>query len=259
MDGHVPPATGALSLGACIGPMARRIADLELLFEVIAQSHVEPVQLDQMQSSHVAFYVDDGIAPVTDETAEVVRSAAHMLSDVGFDVREERPPGISEGSRLWIELFADAARQHLREFYRGREDEAGPLVSAMLGDENQRASLEEKVDIAERRAKAVVQRERLREELLHWMKQTPLILAPVGATPAFEHGVKRIDINGKSISVFRAFSYSQTFNVFGLPAVAIPTSCTKDGLPIGVQLVGPPDSEHMLLAAASTLERVAGS
>ena len=255
MDGHVPSAAGALSLGACIGPMARRIADLELLFDVVAQTaEAKPVHLDQMRSSRVAFYVNDGIAPVTDETAEAVRSAARLLHDAGFDVREERPPGISEGSRLWIELFADAARQQLREFYRERGDEAGPLVSVMLGHENESASFEEKVDTAERRAKAVVQRERLREELLHWMKQTPLILAPVGATPAFEHGAKRIDIKGKSISVFRAFSYSQTFNVFGLPAVVVPIARTKDGLPIGVQMVGPPFAEEEVLAAAKTIE-----
>jgi amidase len=255
MDGHVPQAVGALSLGACIGPMTRRVADLELLFGVIAQSRAEPVPVDQLRSSRVAFYVDDNVAPVTDETAKAIRSAVDILREAGLDVREERPPGISEGSRLWVELFANAARQQLREFYRGREEEAGPLVYAMSRDENGSASFEEKVDTAERRARTVVERECLREELLRWMKRTPLILAPVGAAPAFEHGAKRIDINGRSISIFRAFSYSQTFNVFGLPAVAVPIARTKDGLPIGVQLVGPPDSEHLLLAAAGLLER----
>jgi amidase len=254
MDGHLPSAIGALSLGACIGPMARRIADLELLFDVIAQSRAESVPADQLRSSRVAFYVDDSVAPVTDETAQTVRAAADILREAGLDVREEIPPGISEGSRLWVELFADAAQQQLREFYRGREDEAGPLVSSMLRAEDESASFEEKVDTAERRAKTVVERERLREELLRWMKRTPLILAPVGATPAFEHGAKRIDVDGKSISVFRAFSYSQTFNVFGLPAVAVPIARTKGGLPIGVQLVGPPFAEEEVLAAAKTIE-----
>jgi hypothetical protein len=48
---------------------------------------------------------------------------------------------------------------------------------------------------------------RLREDLLRWMKATPLILAPVGATAAFEHGRQRVDIDGAYVSVFRAFSY----------------------------------------------------
>ncbi len=255
MDGHMPEAVGALSLGACIGPMARRIADLELLFDVISRSSAESGHPDQLRSLRVAFYVDDGVAPVTDETAQAVRAAAELLRVSGFEVREEQPPGVSEGSRLWIELFAEAAQQQLREFYRGREDQAGPLVLPMLREKDGSASLAEKVNSAERRAKAVVERERLREELLRWMKQTPLIVAPVGAISAFEHGTKRIEINGKSISVFRAFSYSQTFNVFGLPAVAVPITRTKQGLPIGVQLIGVPNSEHLLLAAAEILER----
>src|SRR5207237_4087179 len=58
MDGHVPRAVGALSLGACIGPMARRIADLEMLFDVIAQSRAESVSVGQLRPSRVAFYVD---------------------------------------------------------------------------------------------------------------------------------------------------------------------------------------------------------
>ena len=259
MDGHMPEAVGALSLGACIGPMGRRIADLELLFEVIARSRAEPGDPDQLRSLRVAFYVDDGVAPVTSETAQAVHWAADVLRDSGFEVREEQPPGISEGSRLWIELFAEAAQQQLREFYRGREDEAGPIVLPMLQEENGSANFEGKVNTAERRARAVIERERLREELLRWMKQTALILAPVGAIAAFEHGAKRVDINGKSISVFRAFSYSQTFNVFGLPAVAVPIARTKQGLPIGVQLVGQPNSDHLLLAAAEILERACES
>src|SRR5437588_12423300 len=156
-------------------------------------------------------------------------------------------------------MFAEAAQQQLREFYRGREDEAGPIVLPMLQEENGSANFEGKVNTAERRARAVIERERLREELLRWMKQTALILAPVGAVAAFEHGAKRVDIDGNSISVFRAVSYSQTFNVFGLPAVAVPIARTKQGLPIVVQLVGQPNSEHLLLAAAEILERACES
>ena len=73
----------------------------------------------------------------------------------------------------------------------------------------------------------MIERERLREELRQWMKERRLILAPVGATAAFEHGAERVEVSGKSISVFRAFSYSQTFNVFGLPSVAVPADALQ--------------------------------
>src|SRR5207302_8500084 len=120
-----------------------------------------PGYADQLRSLRVACYVEDGVAPVTSETAQTVHWAADVLRDSGFEVREERPPGISEGSRLWIELFAEAAQQQLREFYRGREDEAGPIVLPMLQEENGSASCEGKVNTAERRARAVSERERL--------------------------------------------------------------------------------------------------
>src|SRR5260370_20342792 len=92
--------------------------------------------------------------------------------------------------------------------------------------------LKDKIDVAETRTKAVIEREHLREQLLRWMKTTPLILAPVGSTPAFEHGKQRVKVAGQSISGFRSFSYSQAFNVFGLPSVVVPAGRSPGGVPI---------------------------
>ncbi len=254
MDGHVPEARGSLAMGATIGPMARRVADLDLLFRVMAQSPDDPITPNELRSMSVAFYVDDGHTPVTEETANAVRLAAAILREAGFDLRETQPLGITEGSRLWIELFADVAQQQLRDCYRGREADAGPLVAPLI-DEIEDPSFEEKIVAAERRAKAVVERERLREDLLRWMKQTPLILAPVGSVPAFTHGAKRVAVGGETISVFRAFSYSQTWNVFGLPAVSVPVAHDSQGIPIGVQIIGRPFEERVVLAMAQLVEQ----
>jgi amidase len=90
------------------------------------------------------------------------------------------------------------------------------------------------------------------------MKTTALILAPVGSTPAFGHGARRVDINGESISIFRAFSYSQAFNVFGLPVVVVPAGRSAEGLPIGVQIIGRPFEERTALAAAAVIEETLG-
>jgi amidase len=265
MDGHVPNVTGIMSLGACIGPMARHVEDLALLLNVIADARAFEIKsapeqrVGDLRALQVAWYTDDGIAPVTDETRTAVEAAAQALSDAGLAVSEERPPAVSQGSRLWIELFSRAAREQLREFYRGREKEAGPGVSSLLGEtDDEPAGLVDKVNAAEKIAKAVIERERLREEILRWMKTTPLIIAPVGATPAFEHGARRVEINGQSVSVFRAFSYSQTFNVFGLPSLVVPAGRSADGLPIGVQIVGRPFEEKTLLAAAAVVEKELG-
>ena len=266
MDGHTPTATGLLSLGGCIGPMARTIEDLALVFNVIAdtgqsgptqRASSQQQEIPVLSGLRVAWYASDGVSPVTDETRAAVASTAKVLSDAGLEVREARPPGISRGSALWIELFSRAASEQLREFYRGREDEAGPQVLPFLRDED-RSDLEGKIDNAEKVAAAVLEREHLREDLLRWLKTTPLILAPVGAVPAFEHRARRVEIGNRSISVFRAFSYAQTFNVFGLPSVVVPAGRSGDGLPIGVQIVGRPFEEGTVLAAARVVEEALG-
>ncbi len=264
MEGHVPAATGPLSLGAGIGPMARTVADLSLLFRVMAdatQSEIDaPGDRDatRLQGVRVAWYTDDGVAPVTRETRAAVIAAATALSERGLEVDEARPPGVADGFRLWIELFSRAVTEQLRECYRGQEDQAGPQVAAMLGKYDEQTDLNDRVSGAEKLAVAVAERERLREELLRWMKATPLILAPVGATPAFEHGARRVPVNGESISVWRAFSYSQTFNVFGLPSVAVPAGRSAKGLPIGVQIIGRPFAEETVLATAEIIEQALG-
>jgi len=266
MDGHTPTATGLLSLGACIGPMARTTEDLALLFSVIADATPSghsnraslPEEIATLHGLRVGWYVDDGVAPVTDETRAAILSAAKTLSDAGLEVSEARPPGISRGSALWIELFSRAATEQLREAYRGREDEAGPQVLPLLGNQDEEADLQSKIGRAERVAAAVVERGSLREDLLLWMKTTPLILAPVGAVPAFEHGAQRLEIGSRSISVFRAFSYAQTFNVFGFPSVAVPAGRSAEGLPIGVQIIGRPFEEGAVLAAAQVIEEAFG-
>ena len=267
MDGHTPSAAGLLSLGACIGPMARTVADLDLVFKVIADSTQLEVnkrtrslqrEVSVQRGLRVVWYSDDSVAPATDETRAAIVAAANALREAGFEVNEETPPGISQGSRLWIELFSRAASEQLREFYREREDEAGPLASTLLHNLESANDLQERIRQAENAAAAVLERERLREELLRWMKTTPLILAPVGSTPAFEHGAPRITVKGESLSVFRAFSYSQTFNVFGLPSVVVPAGRSVEGLPIGVQIVGRPFEEKTALATAAIIEEALG-
>jgi amidase len=263
MEGHVPDCAGPLSLGAAIGPMARRVVDLLLLFNIMADEPAIAITEGEfaqrarreLAGVNLAYYAGDGVAPITYDTAKAVASAAKALHEAGLQTREELPPAVSEGSRLWIELFSRAASDQLSEFYRGREAAAGPSVTSVLHRREKVTSMETRIEAAENLARAVVERERLREGLLRWMKSTPLMLAPVGATAAFEHGAERLQVAGHSISTFRAFSYSQTVNVFGLPAVAVPVARTEEGLPIGVQVIGRPFEEVRVLLAAAIIER----
>ncbi|HEV2913336.1 MAG TPA: amidase [Pyrinomonadaceae bacterium] len=269
--GHFPPAIGPYSLGAALGPMARRVADLSLLLSVIAGYNApEPISAPlapngtgarrpSLQGLSLAWYSDDGVAPVSESTRKTVRAAARALEEAGLIVTERLPPGVARGHALWLALFSRAIRGPLLETYAGREAEAGAFVRFMMSSlAAETTTTAAAAPALDQFTDAWMERDRLRAALVEWMNGTPLILAPVGATHAFEHGARRIEIEGRSLSVFRAFSYAQTFNVFGLPAVCVRAGSTPEGLPIGVQLIGRPFEEEAVLAAASLVEAALG-
>ena len=244
-----PPSTGPYSLGAVIGPMARTVDDLRLLLGALSSDPFGR-QSQDIRGSRVAWYTDDGVAPVTEETARAVGSAARALSDAGLIVEEQRPPHVERGNELWLKMFSRASVVQLKKVYKGREREGGSFVSWRLGtaDQTPPPTLDEYIA-------SWMERDRLREELLEWMETTPLIVAPVGSTPAYRHDTLKVTVGGATFGTFRAFSYAQTFNVFDLPVVTVPAGKSNDGLPIGVQVVGPPFAEEMVLQAAEIVEK----
>ena len=247
-EGQFPPSTGPYSLGAVIGPMARSAGDLRLLLNALSQNPARPNV--ELRGLRVAWYADDGFAPVTEDTARAVAAAAGALADAGLVCEERRPPHVERGNEMWLKLFSRASVVQLRKVYKGREREGGSFVSWRLAtaDDTPIPSLDEYIA-------AWMERDRLREELIQWMGTTPLILAPVGATPAYAHDTLKVTVHGTTMGTFKAFSYAQTFNVFDLPAVTIPAGRSNDGLPIGIQIVGRPFAEEMVLAAAEIIEK----
>jgi Asp-tRNA(Asn)/Glu-tRNA(Gln) amidotransferase A subunit family amidase len=247
-EGQFPPSSGPYGLGAVIGPMARCVADLRLLFGVLSGERLGERDLS---GSRFAWYGDDGVVPVTDETADAVRNAAVALMDAGLIGEERRPPHVERGNELWLKLFSRASVVQLRQAYAGREDEGGSFVSWRL-----RTAADAPAPSLDEYIADWMERDRLREELLRWLETTPIIIAPVGSTPAFEHDTLKVTVKGSTFGTFRAFSYSQAFNVFDLPVVTVPAGRSPNGLPIGVQIVGRPFAEEMVLAAAEIVEQV---
>jgi amidase len=253
-EGHIPRSLGPLWQGAAIGPIARTVEDVALLFRVL-----DGLELDETNSGtstdgrakRIAWHTFDRVCPVTDETRQAVQRVAATLAASGADVSEETPPGVEGGQELWTKLFAGTALEQMREEYAGRESEAGPLVRHLLDSDSPPQTAAEL-------AAVWAERDRVRDVLLKWMENANLIVAPVGAAPAFPHGARKIEIGNESVSIFRAFSYAQTYNVFGLPAISIPAGQTSEGLPIGVQIIGRPFAEYEVLAAAALVERNLG-
>ncbi len=260
--GQFPPSAGPYSLGAAIGPMARRVEDLHLLFNLLARRQWEPSvsranslpdARAAMRRWRVVWYADDEVSPVSIETRNAVERAALALAEAGLVVEECRPPGLERGYDLWLKLFSRASVVQLRQVYMGHEKQGGEFVRWRLAtaDDVLPPTLDEYINFW-------MERDRLRQELLNWMNSTPLIVAPVGATHAIEHGARRVQIESQSVGVFRAFSYAQTFNVFDLPSAVVPAAFSKEGLPIGVQVIGRPLAENFVLAAAAIIEEAFG-
>ena len=248
-EGQFPTSSGPYGLGAVIGPLARTVNDLRLMLNAISDDRFAKQDHD-VRGLRVAWYTDDGFAPVTEETALAVATAAKALAEAGLVCEERRPPHVDRGNEMWLKLFSRASVVQLRKVYAGRESEGGSFVSWRLStaDDNPPPTLDEYIA-------GWMERDRLREELLEWMRTTPLIIAPVGATPAYAHDTLKVTVRGSTVGTFRAFSYAQTFNVFDLPVVTIPVGRSNDELPIGVQIVGRPFAEEMVLAAAEIVER----
>jgi Asp-tRNA(Asn)/Glu-tRNA(Gln) amidotransferase A subunit family amidase len=258
--GHYPPAVGPFSLGATVGPMARRVEDLSLLLNVLTElnetksvSATEDNRRKDMRGCRVALYLDENRSSVTNETQQAMQAAAHALTEAGLVIVEEKPPGLERAIDLWPALFSRASTIQLRGVYQEQEIKAGGVVRSVLAsaDNAPQPSLDEFIN-------AWSERDILRAGLVQWMNTTPLIIAPVGAAAAFEHGARRVEVAGQAISIFRAFSYSRICNVLGLPSVSVPAWRTREGLPIGIQIIGRPFAEGTVLAAASTIEESLG-
>jgi Asp-tRNA(Asn)/Glu-tRNA(Gln) amidotransferase A subunit family amidase len=229
--------------------MARTVGDLRVLLGALSSDPFGRKAQD-LRGVRVAWYTDDDVAPVTEETARAVATAAQALRDAGLKVEAQRPPHVERGNELWLKMFSRASVLQLRNVYKGREREGGSFVSWRLStaDNNPPPTLDEYIA-------GWMERDRLREELLQWMETTPLIVAPVGATPAYQHDTLKVTVRDSTFGTFKAFSYAQTFSVFDLPVVTVPAGKSNEGLPIGVQIAGTPFAEEMVLQAAQLVEK----
>ncbi len=254
--GQFPPSKGPYSLGSVIGPMARSASDLKLLFNVLAGLATPNVSETTFEKSRTLMmgwrfssYIDDGVSPVTEETGQAVAAAATALTAAGLINEEARPPGVELGHDLWLKLFSRTTVVLLREIYAGHMETAGDFIRWRLAtaDNTPTASLDDYIS-------SWLERDVLREKLVRWMEDVPLIIAPVGATPALPHDAHKVVIRDQTVSVFRAFGYAQTFNVFDLPVAVVRAGRSADGMPIGVQIIGRPFEEETVLAAAAIIE-----
>jgi Asp-tRNA(Asn)/Glu-tRNA(Gln) amidotransferase A subunit family amidase len=262
--GHFPPSGGPFALIGVVGPMARTVADLRALFEVMqgpddGDTCAAPVPLrwpsdDEARTLRIGYFEDDGRTPVTPEIRAAVRTAAKALQGAGFQVEPFRPAGLEDARRLWKKFFVSAGGMLIRPMFREREHDLSPVLSQFLD-----WSAAEPPLTGEALLEAWVGRDILRAEFLLQMRNYPILLCPAAAIPAFRHGERSWTIEGKTVHYLDAWSYTEWFNLLGNPAAVVRVSHSADGLPIGVQIVGRPWEEEQVLAVAAALEKECGA
>ncbi len=262
--GHYPASAGPFALIGVVGPMARTAADLKVLFEVMQGPDVgdtcsAPVPVrwpseDEIKKLRIGYFEDDGRTPVTAETRKAVCTAAEALRGAGFPVEHFQPEGLEEARQLWEKFFVVAGGTLLRSMFEGKEADISPILKEFLG-----WSAVKPVLTGETLLDAWMLRDTLRAHFLATMQQYPILLCPAAAIPAFRHGERSWQVEGKTVGYLDAWSYTEFFNLLGNPAVVVPVGQSSTGLPIGVQVVGRPWEEEQVLSVAGILEQRCGA
>jgi Asp-tRNA(Asn)/Glu-tRNA(Gln) amidotransferase A subunit family amidase len=103
-----------------------------------------------------------------------------------------------------------------------------------------------------------IKRDEVRMQVFSQMREYPILLCPVASIPAFHHGERSWEIDGRTVKYLDAWSYTEWFNLLGTPAVTVPFGRSNEGLPIGVQIVARPWQEELVLSVAAELEAQRG-
>ena len=261
--GHFPKSGGPFALIGVVGPMARTVEDVRTLFEVMAgwddgDPCAAPVELRELQEMadrgvNIGFFEDDGRTPITRETRSAVKHAASLLSRRGFPVEPFRPEGLEPARQLWWGFFGTAGGMILGPMLRGHESQLSPILR-----EFQTWTSAAPAHTGDSLLAAWLGRDAVREEILLQMRKYPVLICPAAAIPAFRHGEREWQVEGKTVKYLDAWSYCEWFNLLGFPAVVVPMGYSEEGLPIGVQIVGRPWQEEVLLAVAAELEKERG-
>ena len=277
--GHTPPPFPPLPIDrdmAVIGPMARCAADLSLLLDVIAgpdpleagkafRLSLPPSRHDALKNFRVLVIDSDPVLP----TCTVVRAAIEKLTNdlgkSGATIARQSPlwPDFAATSRLYMRMLLSFLAVGLpSETYAGAVAAAAglPAEATSLQAERLRG-----VALSHRDwLLAEGERAQLRAQWRSLFESFDAVICPIMPTPAFPHDhspeqeQRRINIDGKDYAYTDQLAWPGVATLPGLPATQIPLGLSPDGLPIGVQIVGPWLEDRTPLRLAELIEREFG-
>jgi len=254
-----------------IGPLARSAFDLELMMRVLAlPDELEtgalrwslPVLDQPLSGLRVALWDHEAICPPSAEVRAHVKAVAQGLAQQGARVDDQaRPQFSAEHSHETFEALlasAMAARIPQADFDRMRAiAEAAPA--------SDQSPLARQARWQTMSAREWGQRNEARTALRwawhRFFQQFDVLVTPIMPTTAFAHdhgspGKRRIRIDGEEHPYFCQTFWAGLAGVSLLPATVIPGGLSAEGLPIGVQLIGPAYSDLKLIQIAQRLEQL---
>lgn len=274
--GHIPGPPGSLSRHdiMSLGPIARSVRDLELALDVIAgpdetDSGVWHLRLPAPRADgtdlHVAVLLEHESLVTSSTVRSALGGAVDRLVDAGVKVEEandETRALVAEAAEFSLgmvtaatslglpdavfELMCDVVRQG---------SEAGESRIAVVG----RQMVMRHREWLRRNE----QREQLRARWAAWFADIDVLLAPVFPTAAFPHQqddaglLRTMTIDGLEHSYWQS-DWCTVFGLVYLPAACVPAATTEDGLPVGLQVVGPYLNDRTVLAGARLIEERLG-
>jgi amidase len=246
------------------GPMARNIEDIALLLDAMSgESPADPLSLPALPASflssvrsgnkpkRVAYSPDLGITPVDPEIAALTGNAAARFADAGVIV-EEAHPDLSEAHDCFHVLRAYDFAISKAQLLRTKRDLLKPEVIW-----NIERGLELTV---EQLARAEAQRVAMAGRAREFFETYDLLLTPATIVPPFpvEHRYVAECGGHKFGNYIEWLGIVYAITLACCPALSMPCGFTASGLPVGLQVVGPPRGEAKLLAGAKVLEDILG-
>ena len=242
-----------------IGPLSRTVADSALMLSVISgpdsrdRYSLPRADFDWMESLaggikglRVAYSPDWGYAKVDPEVRRVVGEAVKVFErDLGCVVEEAHPGFEDPYGAFWALVAMETDLRGMRQMV----EKHGHQMTPHLVDFIQRPWTAEDFTNAIMTRKAVV------NKMWRFMRKYDLLLTPTLAVPPFPvhmQGPEKID--GSIVHPFRWLAFTFPLNFTGQPAASIPAGFSRDGLPIGLQIVGRHLDDPTVLKACAAFE-----
>ncbi len=243
-----------------IGPMSRTVADAALMLKVITgpdprdRYSIPAADFDYLEATkgdikglRVAYSEDWGYAAVDPEVRRVVSEAVAVFEkDLGCTVERANPGWDDAFGTFWGLVAGDTDLSGMRRIMKGREKEMSPHLVDLLA----------RPWTAEEFTDAKMGRQKLCNKMWRFMAKYDLLLTPTLAVPPFPvHTQGPEIIEGRMVRSTEWLAFTFPMNMTGQPAATIPAGFTRDGLPIGLQIVGRHLDDKTVLRASGAFER----